>query len=346
MALEWMDGFDWYTGGAAGNAPLNQRYQDVTSGASTTWTMGTGRFSGRCIQAAGAGAVLRINTGLSARTTFTYAFAYKKDTNLSNNERVFGLLSTTTYQNSIRTHANGSVTYNLGDTATVVTGCTSAAGVITVGTWHHIEVEVVISDTVGEVRLWVDGVSAFSVTNQDTRNVAGTANADGVQFGGTSNTGTQSFDDFHVYTTATEHKGDMRIETLVPESDTADSDWTPSAGTDNYAMVDESQPDADTTYVRSATVTDLDKYELTNLTTTPTTIVAVQTTMYARKDDATARSVRTLIDSGGTVANHTTRAMGASYAPFRDFNTTDPNGGGAWTASAVDALKVGIEVMV
>lgn len=346
MAIEWIDGFDFYTAGHTGNAPFNQRYNDVTSGASTSWSVQTGRFAGRCIRSQGAGGVCRINTGLTARTTFTYAFAYRKSSSLTNNERVFGLLSGTTYQNSLRTHANGSITVNLGDTATVVTGATSAAGVITVAVWSHIEVEIVISDTVGEARVWVDGAQVINVSGVDTRNVAGTANADGVQFGGAANTGDQDYDDLWIGTTATEHKGDVRIETLVPTADTADKDWTPNSGTVNYDRVDESQPDADTTYVASATVGHLDKYDLGALSSTPAAVYAVQTTMYARKDDATVREVRTLIDSGGSVSNHPNRAMGATYGPFRSFDTTDPNGGGAWSAAAVDALKVGIEVMV
>lgn len=344
MSLEWMDGFDFYTGGHAGNAPFNQRYDDVTSGASSSFSVTTGRFGGRAMRGQGSGGTCRINARLAARTTFTVAFAYRNSNILINNSRIFGFLTGTSFQLTLKSNSDGSYYFSLADTNVPITGGLTVAGLLILATWTHLEMEVVIHDTLGEVRFWVDGVLRLNLAGLDTRGQAGSATANGVQFLGNAG-GDQDLDDFHLYTTALEHKGDCRIETLVPTADTADKDWARSAGADNFAMVDESQPDADVTYLHSATPGDLDKYDLGNLSSAPSTVVAVQTTMYARKDDAVLREVRTLIDSGGSVANHTTRAMTATYAPYRDFNVTDPQGGGAWTGARVDALKAGIEVV-
>ena len=43
------------------------------------------------------------------------------------------------------------------------------------------------------------------------------------------------------------------------------AEGTQSSGGDNFAMVDETQADGDTTYVASATATDLDFYTMGNL---------------------------------------------------------------------------------
>jgi hypothetical protein len=110
-------------------------------------------------------------------------------------------------------------------------------------------------------------------------------------------------------------------------------------------MVDETQADGDTTYVASATATDLDTYTMGNLPVTPATIHAVQITMLARKDDATTRALRTKIRSNGDVANGATGAMSSTFQFFDDLHEQDPDSADAWTAAAVNALEAGVEVV-
>ena len=90
-------------------------------------------------------------------------------------------------------------------------------------------------------------------------------------------------DDVYVTNTST-RLGESRVAVLYPSADTAHADWTPSTGTDHYALVDETTVNSDTDYVASGTVGDLDLYEVGDLPFTPESIHAVQVTTCARKE--------------------------------------------------------------
>ena len=143
----------------------------------------------------------------------------------------------------------------------------------------------------------------------------------------------------YVTNTAT-RLGESRVLVLYPNADTADADWTPSAGADHYATIDEAV-NGDTDYVASGTVGALDVCELSDLGVTPDSIQAAQVTMCARKDDAASREVRCKVKSGAAVANGTPHALTASYMYNRDIFETDPDTSAAWTSSGVDACRSG-----
>lgn len=214
----------------------------------------------------------------------------------------------------------------------------SANGVVAATTWQYIEVELVRHASAGEVRVWVNGVSVINVTAVNTgATILGIFSfLSGISI---------FFTDFYYGDAATNHVGEVRVEDLVPSADTADADFTRSTGTNGSALVDELPENGDTDYVASATVGHLDLYELSNLSSLPTSIFAVQTEMWARKDDATVRQVRNVLKSGSTISNGATRSLSTSYVPYRDLYLTDPDTAAAWTAAKVNSLQVGPEVV-
>ena len=220
----------------------------------------------------------------------------------------------------------------------------SAAGVFTPDVFHYLECEFVLSDTVGVFKIWVDGVLVVNVTTGDTKGAAATTvfrlqiTPSGMGQGG------MVVDDY--YQTDGARLGEARVVTLMPSSDTADKDWGRSAGSDNYALVDERPSDGDTTYVTSSTVGDQDYYGMEDLSFTPAAIYAVQSSIIARKDDAADRAVRANIKSSASVANGTALGLAAGYQQRVTIHATDPNGGGAWTASGVNALQAGPETTI
>lgn len=55
---------------------------------------------------------------------------------------------------------------------------------LAVDTWHHIEMQIVISQTVGEIKVWLDGSLHIDATNKDTEaTTAGTQNVERFAFG-------------------------------------------------------------------------------------------------------------------------------------------------------------------
>jgi hypothetical protein len=141
--------------------------------------------------------------------------------------------------------------------------------------------------------------------------------------------------------------GDVRVETLYPTAEGANSDFTPSSGTDNALLVDESSGtyhDGDTTYVSSNVIGDKDTYVTSDLEITAGTIYAVQTCITAKKDDANLREVAQVIRQGGVdYGGAVDHALNASYLTYVEINEQDPTGSD-WTVSSVNGNEYGIEV--
>ncbi|MEO5376090.1 MAG: hypothetical protein H7840_17850, partial [Alphaproteobacteria bacterium] len=74
-----------------------------------------------------------------------------------------------------------------------------------------------------------------------------------------------------------------------------------------------------------------DLLRFTSLPANPGAIKCVQVSARARKDDAGARSLRTVAKSGATEATGASNALGTRYQYLADVFATDPATGAAWT---------------
>ena len=86
-----------------------------------------------------------------------------------------------------------------------------------------------------------------------------------------------------------------------------------------------------------------DRYGVTDLSTTPANVLAVQMLISARKSDVGACTMRTRLVSGASIANGATVSPNTANAVLTDIIETDPDGGGAWTAARVNAAQIGIQ---
>jgi hypothetical protein len=217
---------------------------------------------------------------------------------------------------------------------------TSSTGIFSASVWHYIEIEVARSATVGTFNIYLDGVSVLTLTGQNT----GSADVDSMDTKQVSDFTDYWYDDMYFTDSAT-RLGESRIDTLRPSADTAQKDWTPNSGANNYSRVGDTTYDGDTSYVSAATVGNKDLYDLGNMPFSPLTIHAVQVVAAAKKDDATTRTYRTNVKSSSTTANGATKALATSYQIFSDVFETDPATSAAWTESGVNAMQVGPEVV-
>jgi len=340
VAIVLTEGFDLLT--------TNDVAAKYPSGAQFSPAMSAGRFSGQSYNP-GTGNqngewVLRF-TGQAA---FTFGIAhYVTSTQLggaSTGVRIarFREAGDST-QAELRLAANGQLLAYNGPGSALLGS--SAAGVITADTFHYIEVEFVLSDTVGVFKVYVNGVQVINVTGADTKAQSSAVVTNlSFTFSGNGNGG-QRYDDFYLTDTAA-RLGESRIETLSPSADTATKNWGRSAGSDNFALVDEKPSDGDTTYVTATTAGTADLYDMADLSEVPLVIHAVQSSIIGRKDDAATRAVRCNLKSGGTTANGTALGLTTSYVQRVTLYATDPDTGSAWTASGVNALQAGPEVTV
>lgn len=114
---------------------------------------------------------------------------------------------------------------------------------------------------------------------------------------------------------------------------------------DNASYISQAQEDADTTFAYSSTVGQNDLYSIQSLSSTPASILAVQTRLMSRKSDTGTRQARIQVKSGTTLSNGGTITLGTSYAYANKLDLLDPNTGAAWAASAVNSLQVGAYVV-
>jgi len=118
-------------------------------------------------------------------------------------------------------------------------------------------------------------------------------------------------------------------------------DWTPSSGTDHYALVDETSPDEDSTYV--AFVSYDYRYEAFGYTSTIASPTGV-TTWFRSKYTGSSGTLQHRIvmnDGYGTSALGDDETLTASYADYSYFWDNDADGA-EWTKTKIDNAWFGI----
>lgn len=225
--------------------------------------------------------------------------------------------------------------------ALLATGTT----VFTIDTERYVTAKLVVSDTVGEILVTINGVTEINLTVQDTKFTAN-AWADRLGLGnevGYTGDGFIDFDDF--WWNDYEAWGDVRVEGRLPNGNGNLSNFLGSDGNsvDNYLLVDENPPNGDTDYVSSGTAGDIDLYAMQNATPTSGTVKAVGVHLYARKDDAGARSIAPMVRDGTTNNAGTTQAIGTSYLYYSQYYKDNPVTTNPWTITEVNADEFGVK---
>ena len=220
---------------------------------------------------------------------------------------------------------------------------------------HHIEIKVFSSATAGTFEVKMDGLLVWSETGINT----GGQDIIGVRFGNTKrddagyasygdgNRGKVYYDNIFL---ADDWQGELNSFLLLPESDYS-VQWSPSTGSDNYAMIDEVGSDGDTTYVETTTAGHKDLYEFEDLPATVTTINAVSVVLTAKKIEPSGLTqVQTIAeqdaveyevgDAHTLSTEYPTTYNDASYRVF----STCPDGT-AWTPAKLNAIKWGIKAV-
>lgn len=137
-----------------------------------------------------------------------------------------------------------------------------------------------------------------------------------------------------------------RIFPLAVTADGADDGvWVPSAGSDAYAMVDETPDDADVTYIEETTGTAGLKQSFTveDLISSVDVVHAVRVRTHARYESVNPSSVRQYVKVGGTDYPGNDHVLAAAYAAFDYDWYLNPDDAAAWEPADVNGLEVGIE---
>lgn len=349
MSVILMDGFDVYNG-VGTNTGMNSGKWILDSGQFPN-SMQAGRFGGQCTRFIHGSFVSVISRPFPAATgNVSFGFALRAGSfpgGTPTQKGHFYVKSGATFQCGILIDTGGAISvYRMsGDTAGTLLG-TMPAGTLVLNVFHYIEVEMVISTTVGRVTIFVDGVQKLNLTGVNTANAGVGTTADKFAMGSTNGgNGPQlDVDDFYCTDTAA-RLGERKVETLYPNGDVS-AVFARSTGATNYTLVDDPQANGDTDYVQASNVGDTDRYDFGNLSSTPAAIDAVQIVAFAEKTDAATRALALQVKSGATISDGASLPLAAGYQRFERLLTSDPNGSIAWTAANVNALQGGPKVAV
>jgi hypothetical protein len=406
-AIIFCDGFDTYTtildkwdvlnfGGSSGVPPVI--------------SPGVGRGGAGALSVVSAGPAIAQNMNLSvsknigAHTTLYVGFAFYWTPASQNADcAVLQFSDGSTVQVSLNINTSGTLYFTRGGLGGTVLGSMAAVAYPS-NSFHYVEVEVVISPTVGVCQLKIDQASVLNLTGLNTQ--ASTNTTFGTVTLGTispvnKNCYTAYFDDV-VFDTAG-FNGDVRVsgqlpsgngstqnfsnveaswvantvtnlQTIIVDSNsnlqrctaitldfktgTTPPTWATITGnptTDNHVtwtclgpvsqfkLVNESDPDGDSSYIQSNTVNDASRFTYPAIS--GSSVLGVVIWANARKDDGGERTIQGSIKSGGTVGTTgTDMPLGTNYQSVMLQSLTDPNTGAAWTLPAVNAAEFGIKI--
>jgi hypothetical protein len=222
--------------------------------------------------------------------------------------------------------------------------------------WFYLEVKSVISNTVGEVEVRVNGVPLITLTAADTQATANsTWDVLGYHFPSANIFDLPvefplepvSFDDFYLLDTTgsvnNDFLGNCRVQLQQPD---AAGDLTQfiraNMGLTNWQNAI-NQSINDTLYVEGTAIGDRDLYNTGPISNLPP-IFGVAVTGAYRQADATQREGVNLIKTNGVVYEGDPFPTNSTYSYHQSIWELNPDTGVSWTALEVNALQIGPKV--
>lgn len=215
--------------------------------------------------------------------------------------------------------------------------------------FEHFEMLWTVNNS-GSVEVRVNDVTVLSLSGVDTQwQDSDVVNYIGFGPGGFPWT-TMQFDDIVLWDTTGNAPTDFigqyaRVFPIRPNGDTATSDWTRNAGSNDYEAIDDLFPDDDTSYIAAASVSDVSEFTLEDLPAEAVSVIGAQLYSRTRKDAAGTCNLQPALISNSAVANGDDRALGESYAyqgPIANIFDLDPDTGAPWTVAAFNATNLRI----
>jgi hypothetical protein len=223
-----------------------------------------------------------------------------------------------------------------------------SANALTANTWYYIELVTTTDNSTGTVAVYVNGsVSGWiNLTGQDTQQSAN-AYTNAFALGCSSNAVNQYFDDVYTVSgsggTHTTRLGDVKcVAVNASTGDGAVAQFTPSTGTDNGAMVDETTPDGDTTYNASAAAGNIDTYAFPAIGVSGT-IYGLNIHNWVLKTDAGTCDAQSVARISSTNYLGTQTGVSTSYGYLSELYEQSPATTAAWTEAEIDGAEFGVK---
>lgn len=366
MALLFLDSFDHYL-----TADLTEKYTQLISSGGAAGTIGAyGRRSSQGYRTSATSTapgdalgITLVPTGATCLVGFAFVQSAGAFTDLDANDtnamtfannatnvlialRYLGVL-----QCWARVITDGKIEVLCGTTSLGTT-----ANALSTGVTAYIELKILVHASAGTVNLNVNGVDWLTLTGQITKNASAAAALwDEVIFGKVARTTTTTiswdFDDLYIADGDTSNAantfaafvGDIRVDCRYPTEEGNSSAWTPSTGTDNSAVVDDTTPNDDTDYVSSAAASTKDTYVVQDAAVSGATVYGMQLVWSRKRSAAGTSTTRGVCRSGGSDFNGATVGDPTTYAYGRQCWSNDPADNGTISDTDFNAMQFGVE---
>jgi hypothetical protein len=345
MAGQFLDDFQGYGNNAA--LMLNGKYAEVNAAGlvqDPDPTVGVGIYA-----LTGAnGPVRRVLS--AAQTTVGVAFRIWIS-QLLGETCMFQFYDVNVLPHIFITHdASGYVKAYRQDTAGRVLLGTSANPVIVANAWQHLEAKVFINAATGTVEVRREGVVVLTVgpVRTSTDLVGSAASIQNYVIFNRGGYGQPMANGYYVKDFAiwdgtgarnNNFLGSRVVKRLRPNGDVV-FPWTPSTGVTGYNRVNVNAPTDDTSYIYAPDPAPAaSRFTLEDLAVTVTSVAFVQAEHRSRKTDGGDGNIQLGLKSSATTGLGADRPITTAYTYYSDIFDSDPNGGGAWSVAAVNALE-------
>jgi len=340
MSLILIEGFDHYTTATSGGKFTIDANAEIDASA--------GRFQG--------GGALKPMTSATSTENYFYfdanyseiivGFAFYYDntgTEYPLTIDMLALLSSAGNTQVILKLGTGNVLFVTRGTNSVIANGTTG---LVAGTWNYIEMRTVISDSVGEIEVRLNGVVEINASGLDTKQDTSIASVNRMYFGSCRYLNAARIDDVYVLSTAgsfnNDFLGDCRVATLAVVANGTTNQWDALVGPSNYQDVDDATPDDDTTYIHTAVDGEIDLFGIENMSQA-SDVFGVQVVARSEKPDAGDAFVRLGVRSGGANYFGADQGLSVGYTHLKQIFNYDPHTKGAWTRTLVNLLEVGVK---
>jgi hypothetical protein len=332
MAVRYMEGFDWANviADIAGRGSVSGGIDLITG------LQGSGR-------------AMRMTGSAFATRSVVQTF----DSDITNGRcilhmwfRISNNYASSTQQILAVRNTAGTAVWNItsatGGTLAVRRGTTTLltlTGAVSIGVAAHFVFDVVVHASAGSIHVYKDGDLLDSIEGVNTQNASG--NLRSLQWATTTHNNDPQyiFDDLLV---EDEHvRGPLQVTYHPVDSDVGTSDWTPSAGSDVYAVLDETPGNGDTDRAASSVADDTSRHGITP-GLAGKAIYAVQPIAVARVEATSTSRVQTTLhsdtsDDGGSSPAALTTAYRGYVGLLAE---VDPATTAPWTAGGLDAVEL------
>lgn len=315
-------------GALSGTAPTVSTTTFLSGTAALRVNVGSGVASAIAIGRSIDGAMVAM--GRTARTQYTLKFRFPS---LPSITTPFAIVITAAAATVVRCDVSSA-----GAVTLVGTSTSGSAGTVSTNTWHRLELDITSN---GTAKLRFDSGTEVTVTaNNATQDFLGLGRLT------TTATAIECFYDDVGIGTGTDYISDGRVLQAAPTGAGSSTGWTSGTGS-TFAEVDETAHDGDTSYISASSTQDNAVHLFTFQSTATigvTGVVSVVKAIAAVRTESTTgtSTVGVRIRSNATDSDTTGVEWTTSYAGHAKLLTTDPNGGGAWTNSAVDSVQAGV----